>query len=266
MNAKKLQIVWPGRGFGEQLLLARVTAILIDNGIDVVFKERQKVADLVDCKKIAYGETTEQDIYEPHIWFYSINDRTPIVLQYLKHFEEVFEKKIEMTRPTVPVVFYKMEVPEYDVVLHTNTGSWSIYRMWPYFGELEKLLDQQNITYIDIANRQKHGRVGGIQYLNYVDNAKLYVGLETGPSHYVSSIAGNKTFIIQSGFAEYNFWSYGYQYNHIEVDVPCRPCFLNTNDIKNGNGCKYNHRCMKEISPKDVFNKIERMLNDKNRS
>ena len=258
---KKLCIIWPGKGFGEQLMLARVTSILTDAGIDAVFKERYKVAKLVDCNKIPYlDDIKKYKEYAPHIWLYDINDRTPIIVQYIKHFEEIFERKIEITRDHVPVIFYKIDTPTYDVILHTNTGSWSIYRMWPFFEELMKLLDKQGITYIDIANRKKHGRIGGIQYLNYVNNAKLYVGLETGPSHYVSSIAKNKTLILQSGFAEYNFWAYMYQFDHLEVEVPCRPCYLNVNDIRDNKGCPHNHKCMREISPQDVFNKIEKML------
>jgi hypothetical protein len=190
---------------------------------------------------------------------YSIKDRAPIVVQYIKHFEEIFERKIEITRDHIPVIFNKMDVPTYDVILHTNTGSWSIYRMWPFFEELKSLLTKQGISWIDIADR-KNGRIGGIKYLNYVNNAKLYVGLETGPSHYVSSIAKNKTLILQSGFAEYNFWAYLYKFDHLEVEVPCRPCYLNVNDIRDNKGCPYNHRCMREISPQDVFNKIEKML------
>lgn len=267
MTVKKLQVVWPGRGFGEHLIIAKVTSILVDNNLDVILKERYKIAGLVDCKKIPYlSDSTKYDEYEKHIWFYNIQDRTPIILQYIKHFEEVFERKIEVTRGTIPVIFYKMEVPTYDIILHTNTGGWSIYRVWPYFDELKSLLDKHKISYIDIADRKKHGRIGGIQYLNYVNNAKLYVGLETGPSHYVSSITKNKTLIIQSGFAEYNFWAYGYQFEHIQIEVPCRPCFLNINNIKEGKGCPYNHKCMAEIGPQDVFNRIEKMLNDKDRS
>jgi hypothetical protein len=263
LNAKKLQIIWPGRGFGEQLLCAKVSAILNDNNFDVILKERYKIAGLVDCKKIPYLSSQEKySEYEQHIWMYSIYDRTPIVLQYIKHFEEIFEKEIKVTRNEIPVVFYKIDIPTYDVILHTNTGSWSIYRMWPYFEELKSLLTNVGISWLDIADR-KNGRIGGIQYLNYVDNAKLYVGLETGPSHYISSIAKNKTLIIQSGFAEYNFWAYGYQFDHLEIDVPCRPCFLNINDIKTNKGCPNNHKCMREIGPKDVFNKIEKMLNDR---
>jgi len=196
--------MWRGRGFGEPLILAKVASILLDNGLDIIYKERKKVAGLVDCKNIIrMDQSREIRGYEYHDWVYSIYDRTPIILQYIKHFEEVFERKIEVTRDTIPVIFYEIETPTYDVVLHTNTGSWSIYRMWPYFDELESLLDKQGITHIEIANRKRYGRIGGIKYLNYVNNAKLYVGLETGPSHYVSSIAKNKTLIIQSGFAEY---------------------------------------------------------------
>ena len=264
MINKKLCIIWPGRGFGEQLILARVTSILTDAGIDVIFKERYKVVGLVDCNKIQYVEDIKKySDYVSHIWIYSIQDRTPIIVQYIKHFEEFFERKIEITRDHVPVIFNKMDVPTYDVILHTNTGSWSIYRFWPYFDELKSLLTKQGISWLDIADR-KNGRIGGIRYLNYVNNAKLYVGLETGLSHYVSSIAKNKTLIIQGGFTEYNFWAYLYKFDHLEVeDVPCRPCYLNKIDIANGKGCPYNHRCMREISPQDVFNKIEKMLNEK---
>jgi hypothetical protein len=263
---RKLILWWPGRGFGEQLILARATSILIDNNIDVLFYERYKVKDLINCKKIPYLDTPNYKNYKGYEMYkciYSIEDRDPIIIQQIKHFESLFGQKIEITNDCVPVIYYDMEVPKYDVILHTTTGSWSIYRFWPYFNELEELLDKNHITWIDIDNRKKHGRIGGIHYLNYVKKSKVYVGLETGPSHYVSSIAKNKTLIIQSGFATFDFWAYTYKFDHLEVDVPCRPCFLNKNDIYYGRGCQYNHRCMKEISPQSVFDKIIQIM-DKN--
>ena len=264
-TSTKLILWWSGRGFGEQLIIARVVSILVDNGLDVIFREGYKVANLVDCRKIPHNDNKTLTGYQTYKWAYSIKDKNPIIVQYTKHYEDVFEKKIEITNDCVPVVYYDIEVPRYDVILHTSSGSWSIYRIWPYFNELEQLLDKNNITWIDIDNRKKHGRIGGVQYLNYVKKSKVYVGLDTGPSHYVSSIAKNKTLIIQGGFITYDYWAYTYKFDHIQIDdVPCRPCFLNKNDISCGNVCQYNHRCMREISPQDVLNKIIQIMEKNN--
>ena len=252
-QSDSLILTWRGSGFGEQLMLARVVAILNDNGVKVFLKEKKKVAGLVDCPKLSSG-------YKSHFWYYDIKDRNPMVVQHIRHYEEVFGRRIEITRDCIPTVFYDVDTPTYDVVIHGSSGSWSSYRVWPYFDELEKMLEKNKVSFIRIDDRKKYGRIGGVKFLNYVKRAKLYLGLETGPSHYVSDIGRGKTLIIQSGFSDFDFWAYMYKFDHLKVDVPCSPCFLNKHDVYEGSGCQYNHRCMREISPQTVFNKIMEMI------
>lgn len=116
---------------------------------------------------------------------------------------------------------------------------------------------KDKISFIDLAEKP----IYGIEYLNYVNKAKLYVGLDTGPSHYISQFMRNRCLIIHGGFVtfEYVFSLYGYDRIQIE-DMPCRPCFLSWQQIAAGNKCKYCNKCMMEIDPSVVMDKIREML------
>ena len=90
----------------------------------------------------------------------------------------------------------------------------------------------------------------------------MYLGLDTGTSHYVSKFANGKALIIQAGFNLFNWWAYTYDYDMITAEVKCslRPCFLNMKYIKKGEGCPYDVRCMKQITVKKVFYEVRKRL------
>ena len=253
---KTISLWWRGRGFGEPLIMSLVVNILNDNGVDAVLRKHRKVSELVDCPLIS-REATDKT-FQTYAWTYECCSK-PIILQYIEYFENVVGKSLKITRDYIPVKFYDiLEVPSVDIVMGTRTGNWSPYRNWPYFEKLKKLFNKEGITYIDLDTNG----IRGVECLNYVNKCKLFLGLETGMSHYVSQFANGKTLILQSGFSEFEFWAYLYDYDHLQVeDVPCRPCFINKQHIARGERkCKLDNICMKNLTVDRVFEAVTKRI------
>jgi ADP-heptose:LPS heptosyltransferase len=155
-------------------------------------------------------------------------------------------KNLAQIRRMVPVKYVdEPDVAPTDVAICSSTGNWATYRNWPYFPELKSLLTAHGIRWVDISELRDN------RCLNQVKKSRLYLGLDTGVSHLVSSVV-NSGLIIQSGFSNIHYWSsYGYQ--TIEHDVYCRNCFLRQ-------GCPNEHRCMRDILPAEVLARIKKLL------
>jgi hypothetical protein len=130
--------------------------------------------------------------------------------------------------------------------------------MWPRLNRFKKILRQEGVSFIDLDRKG----ILGIECLNYVKKAKVYIGLDTGMSHYVSKFANGKTLALNGGFAAFDFWAYLYDYQCIEVpSVPCRPCYINKREIKSGERfCDKRNMCMREIEPGLVFREVVKRL------
>jgi len=235
---------------GDALMAATIVAILNDNNIPAALKtDRTDVLSYVDVP--IWNETTIGIHYN---WryesFYPIPPNYSFVSKTLDHLTETYHlKPIKFTRNCVPVNFTYEDVPKYDIAIGTKTSNWTIYRNWPYFKELKTLLDKEKITWIDMDEENIYGNT----CLNIVNNSKLYLGLETGRSHYVSIVANGKTLILQSGYCLSNTWSI-YDYKFLDLKVDCSPCYLQNN-------CKFNHKCMANIKPEIVLAKILELIN-----
>jgi hypothetical protein len=158
----------------------------------------------------------------------------------------------------VPVIYNDIQnVPTVDVVMCTQTGNWTPYRQWPYFDELKELFKKEDITYIDLNEEG----IFSVKLLNYVNRCKLYLGLDTGTSHYVSQFANNKALIIQGGYVTFDFVFHAYHYDHIQIEeMPCSPCFINKNHIERNEGCEFNHKCMMNLSSEVVFEEVRKRI------
>lgn len=249
---KTVSLWWRGRGFGEPLVMSLIVNILNDNGVDSALRDHKRVKELVDCPLTTVDAS--RSTFKTYAWTYECSSK-PVVLQYIEYFESVVGKKLKITKNYIPVKFYDIpEIPSVDVAMGTETGSWTPYRNWPYFGELKKLFAKEGITYVDLdANT-----IRGIECLNYVKKCKLYLGLETGMSHYVSKFANGKSLILQSGFTEFDFWAHLYDYDYLQVeDVSCRPCFINKLHIaRKERKCECDNMCMKDLGVDRVFEAV----------
>ena len=264
MGTPIFRLEWPGRGFGNSLMMAHLTQILVDNGIDAVFNHRRKTTGLVDVpvldpsdhqKRIVFNGILPSDFTTKMI-------EEPVMMYFIRDFMKMTGKNIEFDRKRhnyVPVHFIEVDnIKGADVALCTKTGTWTPYRNWPYFDELKKMLQVSGISYIDLNNPL----ILSNDCLNIVAKSKVYVGLDTGTSHYVSKFANRKGLIIQGGFNPFFIWAWPYEYEPIVTTVKCkyRPCFINKNDIYNGIVCNEGVSCISKISVKQVFDRIMEKL------
>ena len=251
------KITHSGTAFGDNLFCAYMVEMLKAEGFRA-YLDNEKIENLVPCETVdekphddftiiefdcVRRNRTGLDTEEKHTIF------TDLILEFKK--KTGFSGRLKPILDHIPVVFHEMEVPAYDVVMVTETGYWTPYRNWPYFNELKRIFDDRGISYLDAS---KEG-VTGILLLNYVKRCRIYLGLETGASHYVSSAANGKALILQSGYAPFNYWAGQYDYRSIEMGVTCAPCWLRE-------GCT-SHKCMKGIKPEVVFEVVsERLFDD----
>lgn len=254
---------WRGRGFGNNLILAHVVSILNDNGIPAVLFDHRRIHGLVDVPiydSAHSGYVVDHGVTPNTTKVKNIDQ--PFVIQHLKRAGWLFKRAVRfdsVKHNHVPVKFQDMpEVPAVDVVICSASSDWGLYRDWPYFEELKERLFAEGIIYKDL----NEDGVYGIECLNYVKKCKLYVGLETGTSHYVSKFANGKALILQSGFSPYYVWGFAYDYDVLTAPVSCqfRPCFLDRDRQAEGQSCPFNVGCMRDLSCNVVFEEILRRL------
>jgi len=261
---------WEGSGFGNALILAHLTKIVNDNGIHARFVPHKKTHNMAVNHKLVDVPVYDPEIHKDYFLhtkqfpahFHLKSCDLPILQQYMKDVEKIFEQTLIFDREKhnhVPVIFKDPGPHEkVDVVLCTHSSPWSPYRDWPYFAQLKEMFYNEGITYIDL---NQHG-IMSFLCLSYVKHCKLYVGLETGTSHYVSHFANGKALIIQGGFSPFYYWAWPYDYDFVSADVSCeyRPCFIDKKFMKRGFPCKHNVACMTAIRPEQVFEEVRRRI------
>lgn len=250
------KITYHGTAFGDNLFSAYVTKVLQQHGFDARL-DNPRIADLVDCP--LYSQEDSSIDHEIKIFGCIRQNRsglqTPkqfnVYSDLLSEFSRQFEIGCEI--PTildhVPVKFnFDSSVRSYDVAMVTETGWWTPYRNWPYFSELKEMLSAESISFVDLSME----KIQGNHALNIVRNCRLFLGLETGASHYVSKFANGKTLILQSGYTPFNYWAGIYDYQCVSFPVVCSPCWKRS-------GCP-DHKCMALLRPEHVFKSIIKVL------
>jgi len=243
-------------GFGDYLSASVVVKILNDNSIPAVL-DFPKIHNLVDCPKIEDLEKKEGMDVETVVVVrhYRKNPNLTFYSDLIKGFKNKLNitDDIQINIDSVPVIYKEItEIKGVDVSLVTKSAPFAPYRDWPYFDELKNLFKENNISYIDLTKEN----IKNFEFLNYVKKSKVYLGLETGSSHYASSLIKDKGFIIQSGYCNFEYWAAHYNYKKIEHRMHCAPCWKRRD-------CEEEHKCMTEISPKQVLNIIKRQLHEK---
>lgn len=243
------RITYSGDAFGDNLFSAFITAVLNDNGIPAVL-QNPRIADLVECpldddpeaqlptfncvRRNRTGSQTSQ----------VFNVYTDLLHEFCKKTKRSDE--IPISRDYIPVKYHDIPgVPSVDVALVTRTGHWTPFRNWPYFWKLKWMLDSVGVTYVDLSAKC----IRDIPFLNYVRKAKIFLGLETGASHYASRLANGKALILQSGYCDFDYWAGAYRFDRIEVPVECRPCWLRED-------CSWKHKCMESLEAEAVFREL----------
>lgn len=251
------------RGFGDTLLASYFSTILNRNNINAFFHASNSFRDdgiykYLDCKYIKNRRDPLYSHIEIHRVQYGYPDTNhSIIEQFCNLFCEKYDvdTNIKIDINYIPVKYEDIpEIKSVDIVLGTKCGRWCKYRQWPYFEQLKKRLEENNISYIDMDKN----KMRFMDCLNCVKKSKLYVGIESGMSHYVSQVANGKALILQSGFVDINFWC-NYDYGYLYIPVPCRICHKNTGN-KVIDRCENDHKCMENLSVDMVFNKIVEKL------
>ena len=274
-----IQVKHKGKAFGDAVLASLFTHILIDNGIDACFAcDSLEVYSVVDCPlwhdvEAEYKERGEKFEYDRYSFLYRLNESKDILSYHCDKFLEYWGKdgdkgdecfdisSLDIKRDHVPVKYREIpDIDSVDVAMTTSAGNFTPYKDWPYFNELKEKLDKVGVSFIDLDEH----KIRNMKFLNYIKKCKLYLGLDTGSAHLASQFANGKTLILQSGYCDFDYWTSGiYDYDYINVDVECSPCFLTIFKIRRGNTCDYDHKCMKKMSVEKVYKSVMEKLNNK---
>ena len=233
-------------GFGDHLLGSLFVNILNDNKIPAVLDS--KYSHLVEAPIWSGEDGVRWNInyFPPHHGGGKCGPGSSII----ENMSIFFKRDVGVDLPIVnnrnhiPVKYHDIpNISATDVVIGSKGLPTALARQWTYFKELKENLNAFGISYVDLDEQN----IKNIECLNYVKKCKLYLGLETGTSHYVSQFANGKGIIIQSGFTNHEFWSI-YDYEFIETHTKCSPCF----DWVCSNECQ----CIKDITVLMVLEKI----------
>lgn len=252
-------------GFGDKLLASYFASILNRNNIKAFLNIRSRSLHLetefYECVDNEYADCryNKSKVFHIRYGYGEVNNKKMSILEQVCYsFLSLHGIDIKVGINYIPVKYIDIpEIKSYDIAMGTKCGEWNRYREWPYFEELKKRLMENGISYIDMDEQ----KMFYMKSLNCVKKAKLYVGIETGMSHFVSQFANGKALILQSGFEDFRFWC-NYNYDYLYIPVPCRICHKNT-DNRESHGhkripdpCNNDHKCMKDMSVDAVFNKI----------
>ncbi|MCX5812807.1 MAG: lipopolysaccharide heptosyltransferase II [Proteobacteria bacterium] len=84
-----------------------------------------------------------------------------------------------------------------------------------------------------------------------LSRASVVVSNDTGPRHISAALCVPTLVLLGPMDERYTKYPNNYTYQ-ISKDIPCRPC--------NNKKCNKNHECLKGISPKEVFLKLEEII------
>lgn len=250
-------VVRKGNAFGDNLLSGWFCRILNDNGIEAHyhhesnFPTEQYVPDLV-LKRPGVDYCPYEFTY---VGAWDMNRLKPD-LGFMEWLLDDFRRLHRIERPIVrrnhylPVVYRdNPAIKGVDVAMNTSSSQWVKHRDYPWFDAIKHSFDRTGIRWVDLDQQ----RIRGNDALNHVKKSTVYLGLETGMSHYVSSVA-NHPLVIQSGFTNHRFWNH-YGYDVVEHRVHCAPCQLRYSP------CPHNHSCMNGLDPSIIVERVIRKLN-----
>ena len=254
---KTYKVFWGGPAFGDNLLAAWVVNVLNFNHIPAVLCAPPRIKKLINSKmwnprdhssNFTVARLNRAKRKDPNFTIL-----TDLLNSFIKKSKEnITLAEIDIENAPHPVIYRDdPSIKGCDVCLVTQSGPWTPYRNWPHFNELKSLLIEDGVTFIDLSQE-------GIKennFLNYVKKSKIYLGIETGASHYAAPHLGGKGLIIQSGYCDFDYWAAHYNYQPIEHPVECAPCWKRQ-------GCEYDHKCMRKISAQKVYEKIMTAMHD----
>lgn len=138
----------------------------------------------------------------------------------------------------------------WDVVLCPDAGGWKPVRAYRRGSELEEALKRRGLSVLNISKTSGQGHVFKLpELLAQVQAAKLYIGVETGPTHLVSGVH-RQALILQAGIHLSAFWNVYDRTHIVEMKWPCggRKCRVRQHsDCKQPEGV-----CIDRFDPSDI--------------
>ena len=247
-------------GLGDTCMGAIIAEIMREHGISIYFYSKYPNAEALihDVRRWRVFLNTDY-VFEYEYPQFSI----PLTQLNGMHFIDAFFtfNKLDMRYDgrAAHVVFEARQVPSVDVVMNTKSGSFSTARMWPYFSQLKNLLERKRISYCDLDELpfSQTSSEPSWTALNYAKSARLYLGLDSGLSHYVARCV-SRGLILQSGHSRFVNWCGYHTYEALCNAEPCAPCWASEN---NPVICPGAHQsCMTRLSPHKVLRRIEELL------
>lgn len=138
----------------------------------------------------------------------------------------------------------------WDVVLSPDAGGWKPVRAYRRGGELEEALKRRGLSVLNISKTSGQGHAFKLpELLALVESAKLYIGVETGPTHLVSGVH-RQALILQTGIHRSAFWNIYDRTHVVEKDWPCggRKC-----RVRQHSECPQEEGvCIDRFAPEDI--------------
>lgn len=188
-----------------------------------------------------------------HPFDFIIDFRYHIHREYNAIFQSLMEFGVhELKIPCSGLPVHNLpEVSEYyDVIISPDCGGWKPVRGYRRSSELEAALRQRGFSVLNISRESGVGHILKIpELLAHAKAARLYIGVETGPTHLVSGVH-KKAIVVQSGIHRSAFWNV-YERTHVIESVwPCggRKCHVRRHEQ-----CEVREGvCIDRFSAKDI--------------
>jgi len=247
-------------GLGDTCMGAIIAEIMRENGIEIYFYTKLFGAERLVRNVRRWRVFLNID----YTFFYDVPQFSlPLCRLGEMHFIDAFFRFNDLPfhydgRPA-DVLFLARDVPHYDVVLNTRSSDFASVRTWPYFDQLKALLTKHNISFFDLDTLPFSfaDPEPSLRALDLVAKSRLYVGLDSGLSHYVAKVVNHGLF-LQSGHSHFSNWNKYPRCYSTAASVACAPCWQSEMiDVRCPGECQH---CIRSLSVSSVFEAITVIL------
>jgi len=148
-------------------------------------------------------------------------------------------------------------------------------KIWPaeYFGEVAGGIKSRHGLHVVLVGMQNESAIAeavaelaGVDVINLagktklpelialVEGARVVVMHDSGPMHLAMAL-GKPMVALYGPTNPQRTGPYGGDGSVVRLDLPCSPCY-----IRKLQDCPYNHRCMRELKPKMVLEKVSYLM------
>ena len=278
-NSSNILITTFASGFGDHITAAIFCQILSKNGYNVSYAYNKKgkdrdfsvvlenIIDTFDITDIKKEYFYNIDFLKNNGFNFSYSYSYSRACPYNMIFQNLLRFGIyDLKTPIDGFVINKNKLNNnceyYDVIMMLESGRGQPIRGYALSRELEDIIKSNGLKVLNI-NAKLSSNLGLIEFLSLVSKSKIYIGIETGPTHAASWIS-KKSIILQSGLHSSCLWNIYNKSHIIESDWPCsigvwkKRSLLH--DCKKYEDCIYSNACINRYNPKDIFGIVAKEL------